>query len=333
MEPQEYKTGERFDFELCSDYGLIETKTMQVITVDGRGVTDGVAYEFCQKINSQYPIVLVSWVEGLQFNEKLLAIKDYVLVCYCEYGYDFEIVDSHIWGENSEKFQRYYNGDWVKFDNWVKENPPKVLFKRELLKKDLSSTVLPIEYPCIVNQFPTQTESEFNSRPVSVYQYWGRSNEERLRIHAEIWLHGYKKGFQPCDNIYYINHYMNEERGEKWITLWIPHYARIDVNELLKINNLSKLSLSWQGAGFKCFRTAEAPTSSVMVMHKNDFCWSYDWNETNCILVDKGKEIERIEEALKRPDLYDIYVKGVENSNNYRLPQYLNRIENIINNA
>lgn len=303
-----------------------------IVTADKNGRTDA-AYHSLNVLNVKYPVIMVSWVEDFVFNDALLELKDYVLICYCEYGYDWnmEKSGSHIWGENSPRFQQYYNGDWIKFDNWVKENPPKLLLKRELLLRDVTDTIKPIEYFSNIHELPLQTKEEFNSRPINTFQYWGRSNEERLRIHGEIWLHAYKKGFQPCDNLYYINHYMAEEKGEKWVTLWIPHYARIDVQELMKINNMSKLSLSWAGAGFKCFRSAEAPTCSVMVMHKNNYAWSYLWDDTNCILVEPKKEIEGIEEALIRTDLYEVYKKGVENSKNYLAKNYIPFIEKMIN--
>lgn len=305
-----------------------------ILTADKNQVTDA-AYHTLNAINTDYPVVMVNWVENFVFNDSLLNLKDYALICFCEYGYDWDMdkSGSHIWGKNSEKFPRYYNNEWVKFDNWVKENPFRILLKRELLKQDVTDTVKPIEYPSILNPYPTQTEEEFNNRSVEVTQYWGRSNEERIRIHGEIWLHAYNKGFQPCDNLYYVNHYLSEEKGRKWITMWIPHYARIDVSELMKINSVSKLSLSWAGAGFKCFRTSEAPMCSIMVMHKNNYAWSFDWNETNCILVNPKKELAEIEESLKRTDLSQVYKAGVENANKYTLSNYINHLETLINNA
>lgn len=306
---------------------------MNIITADKNGVTDAIYHTLNGRIDTKYPIVLVSWVENFVFNDALLELKDYVLLCMCEYGWDKVITDSHIWGQNSSKFERYYNNDWIKFDNWAKDNPPKILFKRELLKKDVTTTIQPLEYPCVVPEYQLQTIEEFNARSINVFQYWGRSNEMRLRIHGQIWLHAYQKGFQVCDNIYYINQYLSEEQGEKWITLWIPHYARIDVSELLKVNNISKLSLSWAGAGFKCFRTAEAPVNSVMVMNRNDFSWTFDWDYSNCILVNQGNEIEEIEHALKRTDLYEVYKNGVENAKKYMLPNYTNHLSSLINNA
>ena len=308
-----------------------------IITADKNGQADSVYHSFNGRLNVKYPLVLVNWCENFVFNDALLELKEYALLCMCEYGWNYEITESHIWGTNTDKNGygdgRYKGEEWDKFDNWVKASPFKIMLKRELLAKDVTPTIQPLEYPCVVREWITQTESEFNSRPINAFQYWGRSNEERLRIHSEIWLHSYNKGFQPCDNIYYINHYLNEEHGEKWVTLWIPHYARVDIQEILNINNLSKLSLSWAGAGFKCFRTAEAPINSVMVMHKNNFAWSFQWDETNCILVNPKKEIEGIEIALQRKDLYEVYKAGVENAKKYMLQNYIPYLENIINNA
>lgn len=295
-----------------------------IIIADKKERTDSAYHTLIRNIEG-VNIVVVSWVEDFIFNDALLGVKDYVLICFCEYGWNYKITDSHIWGKNKDGSGRYSGGDWDKFDEWVKNNPPLMMFKRELLKKDVSDRVKPIEYPNVVEEdYPTNTKEQFNGRPVSVFQYWGRSNECRLRIHGEIWLHAYKKGFQVCDNIYYVPKYINEEQGEKWITLWIPHYYRIPIQSLLSINEHSKLSLSWPGAGFKCFRTAEAPFNSVMVMYKNDFAWAYDWNETNCILVEEEKEIEGIEAALSNPNLYDIYLKGIENCRKYKTIDYIN---------
>lgn len=302
-----------------------------IITADKNEVCDSAYHSLIRHINSPIPIVMVSWAENFVFNDALLEIKDYVLICFCEYGWNHKLTESHIWGENSEKFPRYYNKDWVTFDKWVKENPTKMLFKRELLKKDVSDTIKSIEYPCIIERRTQDTKEQFRSRRLSVFQYWGRSNEHRLRIHGEIWLHAYKKGFSVCDNIFYIPSFLEQEQGEKWATLWIPHWARMDVEKLMFCNGNSKLSLSWEGAGNKCFRSAEAPVNSVMVMHKNDLAWTFPWDESNCILAEHGKEIEGIEDALNDEYLYNVYLEGVQNCDKYRLENYIPHIEKIIN--
>lgn len=298
---------------------------MKIITADRRNRTDGAAFQMLQSVSGSATAVLVAWTEGFEFNPDLLGIKeDYVLVCFCEYGWDWDlnVTGTHIWGVNSYLFPRYYNGDWIKFDNWVKENPPKLLLKRELLKIDETEKIRPIEYAVKGFAFEVQAKSEFEERPLSVFQYWGRSNECRLRIHADIWRHATEKGFSVCDNIYYIEKFLQEEKGEKWATFWIPHYYRVDISFLLNINYLSKLSLSWPGAGFKCFRSAEAPINSVMVMHENNFAWAYEWNNSNCILAKRDQEMNWIDGALENPNLYEIYLKGIENASKYQLNNY-----------
>lgn len=296
---------------------------MAVIVADKHGRTDSVYHTLIKNIESPIPIVLVSWDGDFVFNDALEGVTDYLLICFAEYGWENDLQQTHIWGQNTAQFPRYYTEQWKRFDDWVAANPPRLTFKRELLKKDITDKVVPIDYPCLYASQLEQDKETFDSRPINVFQYWGRSSEHRVRIHAEILAHGYKKGFQVCDNFYYINGYLSNESGEKWVTLWIPHYQRFDISNLFAVNNLSKLSLSWGGAGFKCFRTAEAPVNSIMVMHKNDYAWAYDWDETNCILVDKGKEIEQIEQALQRTDLYDIYINGTQNCRRYLLQNYI----------
>jgi len=103
---------------------------------------DSAYHTLVKHIPTDKTIVMVSWAENFQFNEELLSIKDYVLICYCEYGYDhdFEKTGTHIWGCNSAKFPRYYNGDWIKFDDWVKATPPSLLLKREFIRDDFAVT-------------------------------------------------------------------------------------------------------------------------------------------------------------------------------------------------
>ena len=297
---------------------------MSIFIANATSEIDSSYHSLVKHINSPIPIVMVSWSDNFIFNDELLGLGEYILIDFIEHGWNHNLVESLIWGKNSHKFPRYYTNDWVKFDNWVKDNPPKIQFVRELLKQDVSDTVKPIEYPCIINPYLIDEEHVFNRRPLDFFQYWGRSSEHRVRIHAELLMYAYNNGFQLCDNIYYTSEYIKYELGTRAASLWIPHYARLDVSVLMSFNNLSKLSLSWGGAGFKCFRTSESPVNSVMVMHKNDMAWAYQWDETNCILVEQGKEIEGIEAALNNPNLYEIYKKGLKNIDNYRTENYIN---------
>lgn len=307
----------------------------KIIVSDKNGSTDSSYHSLITKINSKYPIVVVSWVENFVFNDALLGLTDYVLICYCEYGWNYEIKDSHIWGVNKDNSGRYSGGDWDKFDDWVKSNPPKILFKRELLNKDVSDKVQPIVYPCLVEEQPIQSREEFNNRPISVMNYFGRSNENRFLLQGKIWEHASKRGFSICDNIYYFNSFMQHEQGEKWCSLHIPYYSRIEIANIMVINGMSKISISLYGAGYRCFRNLEAPVNSVMLLKEDDLSWDWDWIDgVNCIKFKEfGDELKVIDEWLASDDLYDVYVRGVWNCNNYRLGTYIPYLENKINNV
>lgn len=305
---------------------------MAVIVSDKYGRTDGVAYSFLQKINSPLPIVLVSRVENFEFNEELLNIKDYILVCFTEYCWDWDRADTHIWGVNTSEFKgRLTNGEWDKFDEWVNQNPPKLTFKRELLKKDAQDNLLPIEYPCVVDVPPIQSKQEYEARPINAFWYWGRSHEARLTLHSNIWKYAVEQGASVCDNIYYINAFLSEENNNnKWVTLNIPHYARLPIENIMQVNGASKVSFSLAGSGFKCFRHCEASSNSLMAIEKNDFAWTHEWNNSNSIQFRSGNEIQPVDSLLSAGDLYNRYVAGVENCIRYKVDNYTQHLEKAI---
>lgn len=307
---------------------------MSVITADAKQRTDGSAYQLLEKVETTLPIVLVAWTEEFQFNEELLKISKYILCCFCEYGWDANLAESHIWGKNSENYSRYYNGDWIKFDNWIKENPPALLLKRELFKKDVSDKIVPIEYPSRHKASP-QSKEEFNARPISVFHYWGRSNENRLILHGNTWVNAPKYNYSVCDNIYYLNPFLQDgEWADRWVTLNIPHYARQPMETIIQINGLSKISISMSGAGHKCFRHGEGSLNSVMATENLSLAWAYEWNETNAIFIEPGYEIPALINALKREDLYEVYLNGVVNCGKYYIDDYIeNYIQPLVDNA
>lgn len=306
---------------------------MPVIVADKNSVTDGSAYDLLSRVNTDKTIVLVAWSEKYEFNPALLRIKGgYILCCFCEYGWDANLAVTHVWGENSSLFPRYYNNDWVKFDNWVKENPPRILLKRELLKKDANEKRVPIEYPARTKSSP-ESRDQFNNRPISVFNYWGRSHEGRLILHGNIWIEAPKNGYSVCDNIYQLNQFLQDgEWSQRWVTLAIPHYARQPIETVLQVNAVSKISISMPGAGHKCFRHCESSSNAVMAMEKKELAWAYDWNETNSIQFEIGNEIPTILEALKKEDLYEIYLRGVDNCRKYYIDDYVrDYLEPLIN--
>lgn len=307
-----------------------------IIVADKMDRTDGPAHTMLQKVNSELPIVLVSRVDGFVFNDALLSLagKDWVLFDFVENGWNWQMEESHIWGKNTSNFD-FFNGDeYKKLDEFIKNNPPVVSFVRELLKADASDKVVPIQYPCWHEVPQVQSREEFNARLFEVFYSWGLSHEHRKTIHGDIWQKSGKYGYSVCDNIFYVNSFLsNESAPRKWLTMNIPHYARQPMEIIVQVNGMAKISFSPPGAGRSCFRSAESPINSVMLMLEDDIKWSHDWEHgVNCIKCKQGEEVETAIEWLAKDQLYDVYVAGVENCKNYQLDNYVkNYIEPILN--
>jgi len=291
--------------------------------------SDGSAGQFLRAANLPYPVLLISRSENLDFNEQVLSLagKPFLVFDFIENGWNDESTETLVVGQNTDHFSHICQTGWERLHDFLSQNIALKYFKRELLKKDKTEWLLPVEYPNLQNPYPVQAKAEFDARPISVLNYWGRSHEARVQLHGEIWKNASRGGYSVCDNIYYFSEFMKQENGSKWASLWIPHYARIDISNILAINGQSKLCVSLPGAGIKCFRsTGEAPVNSVMVCKTDELAWSYEWNHLeNCIKFHEfGDEIETIEAALKVAPLYDIYCEGIKTAEKYRIDNYIN---------
>lgn len=308
-----------------------------VITADKHRV-DVPALEILRKVNTDIPILLISRSEELDFNEEIFSLvgKKYVIADYIEIAWNWDRKETLIIGKNTENFPDVCKSDsWLKLDKFIKENEPYLYFKRELLEKDKTDKILPIEYVNWQPEYPEQTKEEYLSRPIESFHFWGRSHEARLIYHGEVWKNAAKRGYAVCDNIYYFNHFINEETNpRKWLSFWMPHYSRIDIRDILKINGMAKVSVSLPGAGVKCFRsTGESLVNSVMCLPEDNLAYSYPLIDgQNCIkfilssidgISKEWKIIECIENALRFPEvLYEIYKKGLKAAKWYQVDNY-----------
>jgi len=308
-----------------------------VISACKSGRLDHPTLNLLKEVKIDVPIVQINQFSDYEFNEDLYNLDKWVLADFLELGAnDWTMENSLIWGRNSELFFKARTEEWGKFEQFVKDNPPAIIFKRELLKKDFKDNIYPIEFPCFHAKPPVNNKVEFDERSISVVNFWGHSHELRRVTHGNIFLNSAKRGYGVVDNFYHFQQAIKEYR-EIWSTIQVPHYARIDMKDLLAIQGHSKLSLSLYGAGTKCFRNSEASINSIMVMMDDNIAWSYDWiHGVNCIKIpfssdheeirgmkNQWKVIDTIEAALSRNDLYEIYLNGVENCDRYRVPRYV----------
>jgi hypothetical protein len=298
-----------------------------IVSPDVTGNVDPTVMNIVRAINvgDDVTIVPITRLNDFKFDESLYGLEKYVLVDYVENHWNWDMQDTLLFGKNMNKFGYLVSGEeWEKFDVFVKEKPPAVYFKRELLKKDVSETILPIEYPCWQPPYQKQTREQFNNRRIELFHYWGHSHEIRRRFQGGAYLHAVKNDITIIDNIYYLQAFLNENHKRYWATMHIPHFARLPIEQLLVFNGDAKISLSLPGAGRKCFRHAEAPVNSVMMMQRDDIAWTYPWVDgDNCIKFSKEEDLlEFIEHAIKHTDLYDIYLGGLETNDKYRMGRY-----------
>jgi len=243
---------------------------------------------------------------------------------------------THLFGKNTYNYlKKFKGGEWTKFDDFVAKKPPLIYFKRELLNDVQEDNVFPINYPCWYNIPPTQSKEDFNKRPLLFNFIWGLSHHYRTILHGEIGGRCGEFGYVVGDNIDNLELFLEkEDNPKKVLTANIPWYARKEMNKITDVNELSKISISIAGAGRHCFRHSESPMASVMYMWDDGIKYSYPWiHNVNCIMSKQGEELKTIVEALNNPNLYEIYLAGVNNCKNYYLPTYQQKyIEKIINN-
>ena len=305
--------------------------TKGIISPDKNLQIDPVVFDIIKHIKSEIPIVPITRVENFQFNPDLLNLDRYILIDMEELGWDWDMQSTHFYGRTP--YLTLENDEWETFDHFVRDRQPLLYFKRELLSKDVRKNISPIEFPAF-NPIPEpQTKEEFNKRLLQVSQIWGLSHEGRKRIHGQVWQDAGKHNYIVCDNVLNVNAFLNREtHPNKWLSAYVPWYARYEMSTVLGITGTSKISTSWAGAGRKCFRHTEASVNSVMAMWDDGIEWTYPWiDNVNCIKCEEGKEIDTIAEALRNPYLYDIYREGIKTAELYHLPNYIKYIESKIN--
>lgn len=300
-----------------------------IVSIDAEGKYDPVVESLLKYVHTDVPLLPVTRIENYKFNEELYKLKKYILVDFCEYGWDWDMKATHFFGKNTKTdFAASFPGDeWQKFEDFVKAKPPALYFKRELLEQDEDTGIAPINYPCWHPIPPVVSREEFNNRQLQANFVWGLSHEYRKHVHGEIWQHAGKHGYVVCDNVHTLKLFLDkEENPRKWLTANVPWYARFEMETIMAINSISKVSISLAGAGRHCFRHSESPINSIMYMWEDDIVYSYPWVDGfNCIKSVQGKEIETIVDALNNnPNLYEIYLQGVETCKKYYAPDYAN---------
>jgi hypothetical protein len=275
-------------------------------------------------------VVPITRVDRFRFNEELrrrVERKPWCAVEFSEFFWSEPFEVSHIWGRNMLEFPWYQqNPDWQKLDQLFRDKPPVMTWQRELLQKDVTPLLQPMEWLSLDEVERPQSKDEFYSRPIGVLHTWGRSHEARVQLHGDIFKGSSHFGYDAVGQYDYLDEYV--KRGmPMWGAIHVPDTKRAPMSTFYHWARRSKLVTSWPGCGFKCVRHGEAPNASIMVLPANPLAWTYPWvHGENACVVDIGTGVETLDhnavpelyEFLKRDDLHEIYRSGLETAAKYR---------------
>jgi len=277
-------------------------------------------------------VILPIFLKDLKLNKCILNIKKpYIIIDFIEYGvlWDPKLMPTHIIGENTNNFNFLKSDDWVELENFVKCNPPRLYFKRELKKEDQRERVLPIEYPCGHNIKNIQSKNDFNNRKIEVFFCWGLSHKSRPYLHGEIYKNSYEKGINIMSswetwNSTFLSDVEKTRTKKIWAPIHTHHSARLPINKIIEWNEKSKISVSLYGCGRKCFRHGEC-VGTIMAKQDDGLSWAHPWKHgENCVLLKEDNLFEDLYSATMRDDLYEIYVACNNNMRHYLSENYIN---------
>lgn len=281
-------------------------------------------------------VMPVAYTPNFRFHNPSLK-KPYILLDYLEFGWQWG-TEGHCRENrlgmmpcddysNIRQFGHLDTDEWEKLDRFIRDHPPALTFKRELLQSQVTDTMLPCEWLCEEEIPEPMSKAGFDARPIEVLHAWGWSNPSRAILHAEIFRGMTTHGLTVISQFDHIG--VKSLDGRCWVSVYTPWYARLPMATIYETQIRSKISVSLPGAGWKCFRHAQAPLGAVMALPWDELAWSYPWESgMNCVRLDDIFEPNnyflRLRDHTTRPDLYNIYVEGQRNLANYQSRNYVN---------
>jgi len=291
-------------------------------------------FEQASKEDCDYVGLVITYMDKFVLNENELALikhKPFVIFDYVEYGWDKS--PAHIFGINTLEYSELFgNKEYIKLGSVVKEANVKCYFKRELHKNIKSSFPLfPIEYTS--QDYDTSkidTLQQYSERPIDIFFNWGWSNPSRPALHGAFYQFAESIGLNVISN---PNDFYDAKRYEPnrplILTTFTPHYHRMALEDVFKLQSQSKISISLNGCGVKCFRHSEASVNSLMAIQENKLEWTYEWGNENAIVLPHDSElaIKKLIRMLQNVNhLYEKYLKGIETNNLYKTENYINEL-------
>lgn len=290
--------------------------------------------------NADYVALCVTYFDDWEFylNEfQKIKHKPFVIFDFIEYGHNSSIFD-HIISINTDKYKyKFLNKDYLILDEKLKEVNIKCYFKRELGKNHIINAnfpIKPIDYLSLyLSDYEIESEEKYYKRPIDIFFTWGWSSPSRPLLHGCF--------YQMAEELNYsiVSDHSHLYKEKKFnidkplvYSAYTPHHSRMHMSEILALQGLSKISISLNGAGVKCYRHSESPINSLMALQENDLKWNYEWDDSNSIIlpnlkskniIDADASVRKLIEEIKSNNLYDRYVRCVKNNKLYNQKKYI----------
>lgn len=271
-------------------------------------------------------LIPITTLAGFKFNPKLRDIKKpWALLDFTELEWNYFDLGNPtlLFGKNAKEC-RWLNPHWHPFDDFVRENPPVLYLKRELLEKDVTDTVQPCCWPCKLEIPMLDSKDEYHARVIEAAFVWGYSHPVRPRLHGQIFTAMATHGIGVISEIEHFHGYFQNPSARTWASIFAPHYARRPITSVEWLQQRSKMSVSMPGCGVKAFRDSEACVGTLMVLRDDGLARSIPWvHGENCIRLRVDHEFEDLDAATKRDDLYQLYVACQNTAKKYCTAEYI----------
>lgn len=268
-------------------------------------------------------IVPVSYMHNFQFDQRLYNVPAHKICVldFLEFGWNWGDRDSRMGYGLMAQCGHLNTPEYAKLDQWIKDSPPRLTLKRELLKAHVSESMQPIEFLCMTPAGKLQERAQFDARPFDLFNCFGLSNPLRFQLHAEIFAGAHDHGYNVVDK------WSMEQHLEKrnFVSIFTPWQVRKHIKEVMRWQRRAKISISLPGAGVKCFRSGESPVDSIMALPHDLMAWGIPWNDgENCIRIRPDHMLADLLDALASFSLYDIYRASQDTIDRYRSGRYVN---------
>lgn len=302
-------------------------------------------FNLSQIEDADYVALLITDMDNWELDESefdKIKHKPFVIFDFLEYT-PYCAFNNHLVGYNTNEYIHFLKSKkMVKLDDVLKFVYIKCYFKRELYKGiefDCEYPVYPIEYVVMpeylgLSEFKIDDEKEYNNRPIDIFFNWGRSNPSRLELHGAFYSLAEKFGYSVVSD---YNHLHNEKKYNPdrpiIFTVYSPMHTRVHIHDVTAVQAISKITVSLNGHGVKCFRNSEASVNSLMAIQENSLKWTHEWDESNSIILPNKKNnidvefsIKKMIELLGSNELYKRYTNCIENSKLYNQKKYIHEL-------